>query len=136
MSKTTKNYAENALSPTGKVHIAVRHGNSHYLKCNSWFNLAIEGWADDWKMTFKDITCRHCLRLRDTGNKVWKITYSTNVTTDLQPAGPAKTVYLVAPNRKEAGLLFGLNMPEDCAHPRNKLEQVSMEELLKEKRML
>lgn len=125
----------NALSPTGKVHAAVRKGNSHYLACNAWFNLAIEGWPD-WKQTYKEVTCRHCLKLRKELNKVWKVTYHTGVSDKLFPAGPTKSKYLVAPNRTEATLLFGRNMPKDCAHSRIKVVQLSMDELLKEKRML
>lgn len=99
-------------------------------------------WWQPWKRVEGPVTCKSCLRLEQGtsktigDNKVWRVTYFTNVTAALQPAGPTKTVHLVAPNRTEAALLFGLNIPEYCAHPRNKLEQVSMEELLKEKRIL
>jgi hypothetical protein len=47
-----------------------------------------------------------------------------------------KEKYLVAPNRTEAVLLFGRNMPSDCCDPQVKEELVSIDEFLKEKRML
>jgi hypothetical protein len=98
-------------------------------------------WWHPWKRVDGPVNCKSCLKLMDytpeEKNKVWSITYYTKITPRLVPdLRFTKTIHLVAPNRTEATLLFGRNMPEDCAHPRITIEQVSVGELLKEKRML
>lgn len=127
---------------SGKVHKVTTvkdHAGTHYvLACNKGFDLGIDGWTT-WTKTTEPVTCKHCLGIREEQNKVWRITYYTAVGEMLYPnksPETTKVVHLVAPNRTEAALLFGHNMPKDCAHSHIEVEKLTKTQLLKEKRML